>query len=166
MSEYRAWFRRMGRPSKLTTATAHTAEVLARLGFKDEKLAAAIGISRSTLHEWRKANPDFADTLNAAKTSADARVMDALYQRATGYEAPDGTHIPPHPTAIIFYLKNRRPAEWRDVTRSEISGPDGAPIQAAAPMIQLSQEQDDALARVITEAQARVRQPNLLTHTP
>ena len=146
----------MGRPSKLTTATAHTAEVLARLGFKDEKLAAAIGISRSTLHEWRKANPDFADTLNAAKTSADARVMDALYQRATGYEAPDGTHIPPHPTAIIFYLKNRRPAEWRDTARHEVTGADGAPLQGP-PLIELPPAQEAALSRLIADAQARVK---------
>lgn len=155
----------MARPSKLTPATAHTAEVLARLGFTDAKLAAAVGVSRSTLHEWRKANPEFADTLNAAKTSADARVMDALYQRATGYEAPDGTHIPPHPTAIIFYLKNRRPAEWRDTARHEVTGADGAPIQAAAPMIQLSNDQEAALARVIQDAQDRVRQQRL-SHTP
>lgn len=154
-------FQHMARPSKLTPETAHTAEVLARLGFTDAKLAAAIGVSRSTLHEWKKASPGFADTVNAAKTSADARVMDALYQRATGYEAPDGTHIPPHPTAIIFYLKNRRPAEWRDTARQEITGADGAPLQGP-PLIELPPAQEAALSRLIADAQARVRLPHLI----
>lgn len=151
----------MARPSKLTPATAQTAEVLARLGFTDEKLAAAVGISRSTLHEWRKANPDFSERLKAAKATADAKVMDALYQRATGYEAPDGTHIPPHPTAIVFWLKNRLPAEWRDTSRQEVTGADGAPLQGP-PMIELAPAQEDALQRLIADAQARVRLPHLI----
>lgn len=146
----------MARKSKLTPETAHTAEVLSRLGFTDEKLAAALGISRSTLHEWRKANPEFSERLKGAKSAADAKVLDALFQRATGYEAPDGTHIPPHPTAIIFYLKNRRPAEWRDTQRQEITGADGAPLQGP-PLIELPPAQEAALSRLIADAQARVR---------
>ena len=150
----------MARPTKLTSETAHTAKVLARLGFSDEKLASAIGVSRSTLHDWRKANPEFADTLKTAKATADSKVIDALFQRATGYQAADGTHIPAHPTAIVFWLKNRQPAEWRDTSRHEVSGPDGAPIQAA-PVIQLPPAQDAALQSLIAAAQERVRMPNL-----
>ena len=151
----------MGRPSKLTTATAHTAEVLARLGYTDEKLAAAIGVSRSTLHEWRKANPEFGDTLKAARSTADAKVMNSLFQRAVGFTGPDGIFYPPNPTACIFYLKNRMPSEWRDTHRAEITGADGAPLQGP-PLIELEPAQQDALARVIADAQARVRLPQLI----
>ncbi len=146
----------MARPTKLTPITAATATTLARLGFTDEKLAAALGVSRSTLSEWKKVE-GFGDILKTAKSEADAKVMDSLYHRAIGFHDPSGTYHPPHPTAIIFYLKNRMPGEWRDITRSEISGVDGAPITTAAPMIQLSETQDQALMRVIQDAQERVK---------
>ena len=156
----------MARPSKLTPETAHTAQVLARCGFTDEKLASLLQVSRSTFSDWKKMNPEFRDTISHAKAAADAQVIDGLFRRACGFTAEDGTYYPPHPVACSFWLRNRSPEAWRDTSRTELSGPDGGPIQAAAPMIQLSQEQDDALARVIADAQARVRQPNLLTHTP
>ncbi len=147
----------MARPSKLTPITAATAETLAKLGFTDEKLAAALGVSRSTISEWKRTDPEFSATLKAAKSQADAKVIDSLYHRAIGFTAIDGSYHPPHPTAIIFYLKNRMPTEWRDITRSEISGVDGAPIQTAAPMVQLSDNQEQALARVIQDARDRVK---------
>ena len=152
----------MGRPSKLTPATAHTAEVLARLGYTDEKLASALGVSRSTLSAWKAENEDFSATLKAAKGTADAAVVNALFQRATGYQAPDGTHIPAHPTAIVFWLKNRMPDQFRDTNRTELTGPDGAPIQGP-PMLELPPPQADALQRLIQDAQDRVRRPNLIT---
>ena len=156
----------MARKSKLTPATAHTAEVLARMGLTDEKLASLLQVSRSTLSDWKKTNPEFRDTISQAKSAADAQVIDGLFRRACGFTADDGTYYPPHPVACSFWLRNRSPEAWRDTSRTELSGPDGGPIQAAAPMIQLSQEQDDALARVIADARARVKMPNLLTHTP
>jgi hypothetical protein len=65
------------------------------------------------------------------KFPADERVERSLYQRAIGYTydtvkilKPAGTtepvivpyrrHVPPDVTACIFWLKNRRPDEWRD----------------------------------------------------
>jgi hypothetical protein len=56
----------------------------------------------------------------------------ALYHRAVGYSydavkvfmpansdkpvlVPYREHVPPDTTACIFWLKNRRPKEWRDV---------------------------------------------------
>lgn len=150
----------MARPSKFTAEAAHTAATLAKLGFSDERMAAAIGISRSTLHEWRQANPEFSDAIKTAKSQADAEVVEALHRRACGYIAKDGSEIPPHPTAAIFWLRNRQPTEWRDVTRTELSGPDGGPIQAA-PVLQLPAAQDEALQRLIADAQARVRRPSI-----
>lgn len=146
----------MPRPSKLTPATAHTAEVLARLGYTDKKLASALGVSRSTLSEWKRTDPEFSAKVKAAKSTADAAVINALFQRATGYEAPDGTHIPSHPTAAIFWLKCRQPSDWRDTNRHEVTGADGTPLQGP-PMIELPPAQEAALSRLIADAQARVR---------
>jgi DNA-binding transcriptional regulator YiaG len=48
----------MARPSKLTPITAATAETLAKLGLTDERLAQAVGVSRSTLSEWKRTDPN------------------------------------------------------------------------------------------------------------
>lgn len=150
----------MARKSKLTPATAHTAEVLARCGFTDEKLASALQVSRSTFSDWKKTNPEFRDAISHAKAAADAQVIDGLFRRACGFTADDGTYYPPHPVACSFWLRNRSPEAWRETSRTELSGPDGGPIQAA-PVIQLPQAQEDALARLIADAQDRVRRPSL-----
>lgn len=150
----------MARPSKLTLETAHTAQTLARLGFTDERVAAALNVSRSTLAAWKSGDPEFRDALKAAKAAADAAVADGLFRRACGFTAEDGTYFPPHPVAAIFWLKNRQPGEWRDTARHEITGADGGPVTTAAPLVALTPEQDAALARVIADARQRVRIPS------
>jgi len=76
-----------------------------------------------------------------------------MYKRATGYEYQeevthviDGKvvktkvtkHLPPNPTAFIFWLKNRtgrkhnlQEFSWQDVNKTEITGKDGGPIKTA-----------------------------------
>jgi hypothetical protein len=74
--------------------------------------------------------------LKEGKSSADRRVENSLYERATGYSynavkiclpygsrepvyAPYVEHMPPDTTAAIFWLKNLDPARWRDVWQLE-----------------------------------------------
>jgi hypothetical protein len=38
-------------------------------------------------------------------------------------------HVPPDPTAMIFWLKNRRKDRWRDFKATEISTPPGRPLE-------------------------------------
>ena len=38
-------------------------------------------------------------------------------------------HVPPDPTSIIFWLKNRRKDRWRDFKATEISTPPGRPLE-------------------------------------
>ena len=42
---------------------------------------------------------------------------------------PYREHVPPDTTAAIFWLKNRRPEEWRDRHNHEISGKNGGAIE-------------------------------------
>ena len=72
------------------------------------------------------------------KPVADARVERSLFERATGYtfesvkifcnkdgevtEVPVLEHVPPDPTSMIFWLKNRNPNKWRDKSEVEIPG--------------------------------------------
>lgn len=102
---------------------------LCRLGATDADMADFFGISVDTLNEWRKANPEFAASLKAAKDALDAQVEQSLFRRAMGYEHPavkifnhqgvamtvDYTErYPPDTTAMIFWLKNRQREKWRD----------------------------------------------------
>ena len=114
----------------------------ARDGLTDEDIAHNIGISRSTLKEWKKKIPAISATLNTNKAIADIRVENALYKKAIGctvkekviskIKNPDGTvietertverELPPDTTAGIFWLKNRKPQDWRDKQEVELSG--------------------------------------------
>lgn len=114
----------------------------ARDGLTDEQIAHNMGISRSTLSEWKKRYQCISDTLKANKDIVDYEVENALLKRAIGYKrkeqavAKDGgiieieKEVPPDVTAQIFWLKNRRPDKWRD-----------KPVEAITPSV--SQEDDD-----------------------
>lgn len=56
----------------------------ARDGLTDEQVAKNMGISRSTLNEWRKKYPDISDTLKRGKEIADVEVENALFKKAIG----------------------------------------------------------------------------------
>ncbi len=125
-----------GRPSAYQPEYATQAEKLCKLGAIDKELANFFGVSEQTLNAWKTQFPDFLEALKAGKEQADAGVAEKLYQRAMGYSHPD-THIsnyqgeitetpiikhyPPDTTAAIFWLKNRRPEQWRDKTEREIT---------------------------------------------
>lgn len=115
-----------GRPSKYN-AKIHpqAAKILYELGATDQKLIEAFNISESTLTTWKNKYPEFLASLKEGKDVADEKVIAALYMKATGYpdvrvKAKDGKeeiiHFKaPDTTACIFWLKNRKPEEWRDV---------------------------------------------------
>ena len=98
----------------------------ARDGLSDEQIAHNMGISRSTLSEWKNKYSDIADTLKKTKEIVDREVENALFKRAMGYKYDEVTYergeevkrvtkeVAPDTTAQIFWLKNRKPAEWRD----------------------------------------------------
>lgn len=98
----------------------------ARDGLTDEQIAKNIGINRDTLYRWKKAYPDFSDALKRGKEVIDRQVENALLKRALGYTYDEVTfedgvevkrvrkQVVPDTTAQIFWLKNRKPEEWRD----------------------------------------------------
>jgi hypothetical protein len=123
----------MARPPKQVDPL-DVARVIGTLGGTEEELAAALGISRQALYNRKGKNPELVDTLKQAKAEADERVEQSLYKRALGYACEDTyfstfqgnvtatpyrKHYPPDTTACIFWLKNRKPQEWRDRTQLE-----------------------------------------------
>ena len=102
----------------------------ARDGLTDEQIAKNIGINRTTLYDWKKKEVNIADALKKGKEVIDFEVENALLKKALGYTITikeekldkDGcvhtlekdVHIPPDTTAQIFWLKNRKPNNWKD----------------------------------------------------
>lgn len=133
-----------GRPSKFKPEFVEQAKKLAALGATDRDAADFFGVTESTLYLWKHTQPEFSEALKVGKETADARVEQSLYRRALGYshdavkiavnaqgeitQVPFVERYPPDTTAAIFWLKNRKPDEWRDVNRHEHSGKDGAPL--------------------------------------
>jgi hypothetical protein len=99
-------------------------------GFTDKELAELFGASEVTINNWKLEHPEFALSLKSGKTPADDRVERSLYHRAIGYtyaalkiqydkdmgwvEHEYLEHMPPDPACMIFWLKNRRPEQWRE----------------------------------------------------
>lgn len=103
-------------------------KIAAFFGSTDAQLADILDVSEQTIQNWKK-DETFSLTLKKAKAEADARVVESLYKRATGYdhnaihfsayegivtETPFIEHYPPDPTSMIFWLKNRDKENWRD----------------------------------------------------
>ena len=127
-----------GRKSAFRPEYIRIAEVAAKFGAIEEEIARELGVSRQTFNSWKNSFPELLDALKPAKAAADDRVARSLYHRAIGYSyraekvvtvaLGNGAgsevrvveyteHVPPDVTAQIFFLKNRRPDEWRDVQR-------------------------------------------------
>lgn len=82
----------------------------ARAGLTDEQIASNMGCAASTLYEWKNKYPEIAEALKKSKDMADAEVENALYQKALSGDT----------TAMIFWLKNRKPKVWRDKQNVEM----------------------------------------------
>lgn len=124
-----------GRPSKFKPEFSKQAEKLAALGATDREIAGFFDVAESTLNLWKHTQPGFSESIKVAKEAADTRVEQSLYRRAVGYtfdsekvfqfqgavvRAETTEHVPPDTTAGIFWLKNRKPAEWREKLEIEV----------------------------------------------
>lgn len=130
-----------GRPTDYREEFAEQALKLCKLGATNAVLADFFETTTQTINNWASAHQEFFDAIKVGKTEADEVVEKSLYQRAVGYthdaihfssyegrvtQTPFREHLPPDAASMIFWLKNRKPNEWRD--RREVTGPDGGPI--------------------------------------
>lgn len=118
----------VGRPGEYVATHDEIAYDLAFLGATDAHVARVFKTTEQTINAWKKKHPSFLESLKAGKQEADTQVKRALFQRATGYQHPDChisnymgdvtvtptvKHYPPDSTAIIYWLSNRDPENWR-----------------------------------------------------
>lgn len=102
---------------------------LCLLGAIDKEIADFFGVHRDTIDKWKKRHPAFISAMRKGKQEADMSVTQSLFKRANGYQmkvdkifqyegspvvVPTTEKYPPDVTAMIFWLKNRRPDQWRD----------------------------------------------------
>jgi len=129
-----------GRPSKYNPEThLIIVQALAKRGLTIVQLAETLDVSPSTMNKWMVEHSEFSEAIKEARDISDDSVEASLFQRATGYSAkavkvflPSGStepvyapyieHYAPDPTSMIFWLKNRKPKEWRDKQEVEHSG--------------------------------------------
>lgn len=97
-------------------------------------IAAKIGVSIQTLKAWRDKYPEIEEAISEGKEIVDYRVENALLKVALGYTTTDvktiisppdkngnrairvektEKEIPPNPTAIMCWLNNRKPEQWK-----------------------------------------------------
>ena len=122
-----------GRPTKYKKEYNTQAAKLCKLGATDVQLADFFDVAESTIHKWKLEHPSFSESLKEGKVFSDDKVEAALYDRAIGYHydeikeehSEDGmkrtvtTKRIQDNTAAIFWLKNRRPEQWRDKVEND-----------------------------------------------
>jgi hypothetical protein len=126
-----------GRKTKYLPEYAAIASNICRIfGADDCQLASVFGVSRSTINNWKQANPEFLDALRDGKQNFDTeKVENALLQRCLGFSYKETTfdvkgrktlivqkYEVPSVKACIFWLTNRMPERWRHVWHVKHSG--------------------------------------------
>lgn len=116
----------------------------ARDGLIEKQIAKNMGVAESTLRNWKNIFPEIAEALRKGKEVVDREVENALYKSALGFmqkvkkpvrikeveydpkngrkiresekwvQVEEEVYIPPQVTAQIFWLKNRKPDQWRE----------------------------------------------------
>ena len=125
-------------------------EAWARDGLTDEQIANNMGISVASLYNYKNQHLEILEALKKGKEVVDIEVENALLKKCFGYNVPvkktfklkqteydpetgkkikeyeklvegyDEVHIPADTTSQIFWLKNRKPKQWKDKVETSI----------------------------------------------
>lgn len=113
----------------------------ARDGLTDEQISKNIGINPKTLYQWKKKYDPISNALKRGKEIVDYEVENTLLKKALGgfvveeqtieelnargemttRKVKSKRYLPPDTTALIFWLKNRKPDVWMDRKAKEVS---------------------------------------------
>ena len=114
-------------------------EFCAEFGMTDKKLARLFDVSVATIYVWKKEYPEFLESIKKGKDDYDSvNIEKSLRRRANGFRFSEktkelvdgemtetkivGKFVPPDPTSMIFWLKNRHPERWRDKHDFKVEG--------------------------------------------
>lgn len=121
--------KKTGRPSKFQSINLEQVCDLYNHGYTDYEVSKFLKIDETTFYRWQIAHPEFRQSIKDWKKAADERVERSLFQRAVGYtheseqvfcylgkikRAKTVKQYPPSEIAGFFWLKNRKPDQWRE----------------------------------------------------
>lgn len=104
-----------------------------RDGLTDVQIAKNLGVGKNSVIKWKNDIPEFRDAIKKGKEVSDYELENALHKRAVGYYYEEETvtnqgdvvtvkkYEHANPTSLIFALKNRLPAKYRDKVEQEIT---------------------------------------------
>ena len=118
-----------GAPTKYKEEYSRQVKKLCLLGATDKDIADFFDVSEATINNWKHDYPEFLESIKESKRLSDQEIVKSLHKRAKGFRLKEQKliynngeqeiielekEVPPDPTSMIFWLKNRMPAEWRD----------------------------------------------------
>jgi hypothetical protein len=145
-----------GRPTIYKPENAEIARHTCMLGATNEALAGRFEVCRRTIDNWIATIPEFSDAVRYGREVADEAVISALFARATGMEqkmtkvfchrgqpvtANYTVQLPPDVRACFFWLRNRRPEQWREnrpLVEEEDDGDWVSELEAASERVRLA----------------------------
>ena len=117
-----------GQPTKYKKKYNEQVEKLCKLGATDKEIGNFFNVTETTINNWKIKEPEFFESIKRGKVLADMNVAESLYNRALGYEHKEEKifctngevtkvktvkHYPPDTAAVMAWLNNRRPDQFR-----------------------------------------------------
>ena len=114
-------------------------ERLAEVCDNEEEIARALGISSYTIDARKRESAEFREAIKRGKAKANIFVGGKLMSLIKAGNV----------AATIFYMKSR--CGWKEASRTEISGPGGAPVQLQQKPVELTEQQKKLIDRILDE---------------
>jgi transposase len=118
--------RPVGRPSTYDPAYCEQVIELGKLGKSIEQIAAFLGVGTKTIYNWKDEHPEFLHALDISKDFEQAWWEDQAH--AYMVETKEGPKL--NASLWSRSMAARFPKKYREQTKTEITGADGAPLLA------------------------------------
>jgi transposase len=114
----------VGRPSKYDPAFCERAIEFGKIGKSTEAIGAELMVGTATLYRWRDEFPEFREALDLAKD------LELLWWENTAQQNLINTYQGDNLNASVWSrsMAARFPKKYRESTKTEITGADGAPL--------------------------------------
>lgn len=116
--------RPVGRPSLYDPAYCEKVVELGRIGKSVEQISAILNVSLRTMYSWRDAHEEFLHALDDAKTYEQAW----WEEQAAAYMVENKESDRLNASLWSRSMAARFPKKYRESTKTEITGADGAPL--------------------------------------
>ena len=116
--------RPVGRPSQYDPVYCERVIELGKIGKSVEQIAAQIGVGTKTLYNWRDENPEFLHAMDLAK-ELELDWWENIAQNMM-IESKEGDKL--NSSIWSRSMAARFPKKYRESTKTEITGADGAPL--------------------------------------